>query len=229
MKTRELFLGFSLAIAAALIGLALPGTARAATTSWIGGDGDWSVDGNWSDGVPGESDEAFLQSYGNIVNPGGLFQGEGVVTASFDLQGGTLAPGSSPGLLTINGNFNQTDSGILAIELGGYDQGTDYDSLWIDGPATLAGTLNVSLWDLFTPEAGKFFDIFYAKKGINGIFESYLLPEGWNWDVAYLNLNELEGLDTVRLTANAVPIPDAIWLLGSGLIGLVGIRRRINK
>ena len=31
-------------------------------------------------------------------------------------------------------------------------------------------------------------------------------------------------------SVNVVPIPNAVWLLGSGLVGLVGIRkRRINK
>ena len=30
-------------------------------------------------------------------------------------------------------------------------------------------------------------------------------------------------------TWSVVPIPSALWLLGSGLIGIVGIRRRINK
>ena len=28
---------------------------------------------------------------------------------------------------------------------------------------------------------------------------------------------------------NAVPIPGAVWLLGSGLIGLIGIRRRSKR
>ena len=32
-----------------------------------------------------------------------------------------------------------------------------------------------------------------------------------------------------KLVISAVPIPTAIWLLGSGLIGLVGIRRRLDK
>ena len=31
------------------------------------------------------------------------------------------------------------------------------------------------------------------------------------------------------LTPSTVPIPGAVWLLGSGLIGLVGIRRKFNK
>ena len=31
------------------------------------------------------------------------------------------------------------------------------------------------------------------------------------------------------VTYNSVPIPSAVWLLGSGLIGLVGVRRRFRK
>jgi len=30
-------------------------------------------------------------------------------------------------------------------------------------------------------------------------------------------------------TATSVPIPAAVWLLGSGLVGIVGIRRKYNK
>jgi hypothetical protein len=32
-----------------------------------------------------------------------------------------------------------------------------------------------------------------------------------------------------NIHANAVPIPGAVWLLGSGLIGIVGVRRKIKK
>lgn len=34
---------------------------------------------------------------------------------------------------------------------------------------------------------------------------------------------------TQKFTSNAVPIPAAVWLLGSGLIGIVGIRRRFKN
>lgn len=37
------------------------------------------------------------------------------------------------------------------------------------------------------------------------------------------------GFDAGMLTIETVPIPGAAWLLGSGLIGLVGYRRKFNK
>lgn len=34
---------------------------------------------------------------------------------------------------------------------------------------------------------------------------------------------------SVNASLNAVPIPGALWLLGSGLIGMVGVRRKVGK
>ena len=34
---------------------------------------------------------------------------------------------------------------------------------------------------------------------------------------------------TVGANVNPVPIPGAVWLLGSGLIGLIGLRRKFRK
>ena len=33
----------------------------------------------------------------------------------------------------------------------------------------------------------------------------------------------------VRVEGTLVPIPGAVWLLGSGLIGLIGIRRKLKN
>ncbi len=35
--------------------------------------------------------------------------------------------------------------------------------------------------------------------------------------------------DSVSVWVDAVPIPGAVWLLGSGLLGIFGIRRKLNK
>ena len=36
-------------------------------------------------------------------------------------------------------------------------------------------------------------------------------------------------ITSATIDISAVPIPGEVWLLGSGLIGLVGIRRRFQK
>ena len=79
-----------------------------------------------------------------FVNDGEV-KGHGTidVTASLFLNNGAVSPGSSPGILTINGNYTQTATGVLNIELAGPTPGTQYDQLIVSGTATLAGSLNL--------------------------------------------------------------------------------------
>ena len=41
--------------------------------------------------------------------------------------------------------------------------------------------------------------------------------------------NSKTAVDNLEITQSAVPIPGAVWLLGSGLIGIVGVRRKRNR
>ncbi len=43
------------------------------------------------------------------------------------------------------------------------------------------------------------------------------------------NIADLYGIITTTPIPNPTPIPAAIWLFGSGLVGLIGIRRRFTK
>ncbi|MFX6949490.1 hypothetical protein ABTH81_20625, partial [Acinetobacter baumannii] len=52
---------------------------------------------------------------------------------------GTIAPGLSPGTLTVTGNFAQTAAGILQIQVGA----AAASRLAISGTATLGGTLEI--------------------------------------------------------------------------------------
>ncbi len=98
---------------------------------------------------------------------GGVFNFTGgtlhVETFDGDLtnQGGTLAPGTSPGTTDVTGSYDQ-QSGTLEIEIGGTGAG-DFDVLDVTGSATLAGMLDVQLIDLgggtYSPLAGDSFEI----------------------------------------------------------------------
>jgi large repetitive protein len=82
------------------------------------------------------------------------FFGTGSVTANI-VNNGQFNAGQSPGALNINGTYTQNASGSLNVEIGGHIAGAEYDVIAISGTATLAGTLNVSLFGGFC-EAGTF-------------------------------------------------------------------------
>ena len=89
------------------------------------------------------------------------------IQGSLTNQGGTLAPGTSPGSTMITGDYIQQSGTTLAIEIGGATQGVDFDFVNVGGTATLAGTLDVSLLGGFTPVAGEEITILTAGTIIN--------------------------------------------------------------
>jgi hypothetical protein len=98
----------------------------------------------------------------------------------FDLanNGGVIAPGSSPGLMQVEGDLT-LNSGVLEIELGS-EQFGQFDRVEVAGVAHLGGTLRVELVDLgagpFTPQLGDQFPILAAQGGTAGMFNSLELP-----------------------------------------------------
>jgi hypothetical protein len=79
-----------------------------------------------------------------LTNTGlGVVKGKGTLLAPTFTNNGVVAPGDSPGVLTISGNYVQGPGGTLVVELGGTVAGTDYDQLVISGNAALDGTLAV--------------------------------------------------------------------------------------
>ena len=96
------------------------------------------------------------------TNPGtlrlhadGLLSGTGNVVADV-INGGTVGPGNSTGLIQVTGDYEQQGGGILNIELAG---AADFDVLAISGMATLDGTLDVVLINSFFPTPGETFEI----------------------------------------------------------------------
>lgn len=105
---------------------------------------------------------------------GGKLSGSGNVTANVS-NASEVTPGLSPGILNITGNYTQTTTGALNIEIGGLTAGSQFDRLAISGSATLSGSLNISLIGGFVPVAGDTFQImtFGSRTGnftaINGL------------------------------------------------------------
>jgi hypothetical protein len=92
---------------------------------------------------------------------GGSFNFTGGVlsagTVDFDLvnNGGTLAPGNSPGSTTINGSYT-VNSGTLEIEAA---SAASYDTVLATGAVALGGNLQIRLLNGFVPQNNQSFTI----------------------------------------------------------------------
>jgi len=147
--------------------------------------------------------------------------GSGTVGGDLNNSGGTVSPGNSPGVLEVAGDFTQGDEGTLLMEVSGDVPGSEYDVLVVYGTADLAGTLEVSLLDGFTPELGDSFDMLELGS-VTGTFDEIQLPElggGLAWDLANL-------YDSGTLAVTSVPEPATFLLL---LVSTVGIVFRVRR
>jgi hypothetical protein len=105
---------------------------------------------------------------------GGVLSGSGTVTGSL-YNDAAIRPGGSPGRLTITGGYTEGPNARLEIELGGTNAVTGYDQLSIGGSASLAGTLDLSFVNGFTPAPGDRFTVLVCGTR-NGIFSAVSSP-----------------------------------------------------
>jgi autotransporter-associated beta strand protein len=103
--------------------------------------------------------------------PLGTLGGIGTIEANVTVDG-TLAPGNSPGIITIDGDYTQSSAGTLEIEVAGLIAGTEHDQIIITGTASLAGELRVPILNGFTPQANDEVTFLTAGLGVNGEFNS---------------------------------------------------------
>ena len=127
---------------------------------------------------------------------------------------GTIAPGDSAGGLFILGDLVQPDTGVVEIEIGGYDPETDFDFVSVDGAATLEGTLDVSLISPFTPNPGDTFDVL---EGTSGVFDfgdgpSLAVEDQGDWKLNWL---------PTMLQLEYLPGPATLSLLALGALALI--------
>ncbi len=124
----------------------------------------WQVDGmlHVADGGMVDANGGQIMAEMVVIDDGGSVESDTGIAAPL-VNSGLLSPGDSPGILVVDSTFEQTRTGTLLIELGGLDQGTEYDLLDVTETATLAGTLEIALFDLgrgpFEPSVGDAFKV----------------------------------------------------------------------
>jgi hypothetical protein len=157
-----------------------PGAFNNAGSVTIGDGSTFTATGGYtqSTGATYVSAGAALTSTGGVNIQGGVLSGSGTINASVTIQNGGTLSGSetingnvtnaglievggagATGVLMINGNYTQTGTGILNIEIGGASAGSGFDQLRVSSTATLGGTLNVSLLNGYVPPHGTTFQI----------------------------------------------------------------------
>jgi hypothetical protein len=108
-------------------------------------------------------DELIIDSDDSLI-------GSGTLAANL-VNEGTVSPGNSAGIITVQGNYENLNSGLLHIELGGMTPGTGHDQLVVTGTAYMFyGTLNVTLESGYSPQEGDTFVIISHTTG-TGTFE----------------------------------------------------------
>ena len=149
----------------------------------------------------------------------GSLSGTGTIIGAVSNSGGAVAPGASPGRLTIQGNYTQGAAGSFDVEINGLGQGVEHDWLAITGTASLAGSLRLNFG--YTPTLGSTFVILTSGGLRTGTFSTLIQPSGWDV-VATYNPHD------VTLTVAAVPEPETYALMVAGL-ALVGFAARRRK
>ena len=167
------------------------------------------------------------------VAAGGTLTGTGVVQSSVSNEG-TINPGGGlvPGDLLITGDYTQT--GMLLLDFAGSNQQSWlWDSLTVDGTATLGGTLEVKFEPGFLAALGDMFPILTSMNAITtdfadlsfGTFGNDLtLKELYNEDPH----GNIVGISLEVVSAGPVPDPSTLWMSGAGLLlaaGLAGRKR----
>lgn len=167
------------------------------------------------------------------VNSSGTLGGTGFIAGSVTVNSrGTVAPGASPGILTINNNIAFLSGSFFSVELNGTAAGTGYDQLVVNGTVNLGSSilvLNVG----YTANPGDSFFVLVndGTESITGTFTG--LPQdgtmligdqlfGISYQGDYNSGERTNGNDVV-LFAMAVPEPSTLTLCAVvGVVAAVG-------
>lgn len=160
-----------------------------------------------------------------LVNTGGTLGGSGSVQG-LTLNGGTVAPGNSPGLLTayeLNGS-----NGTFQFQLGApTTRGTTYDAINVSTLLTLGASTSWTFetLDNYSFQMNDSYDLFNFESIEASTFDvNTLLAALPNLDTANSNLKWDANSFTTDGVVNVIPEPSTLSLLLGGASVLIGLR-----
>jgi T5SS/PEP-CTERM-associated repeat protein len=169
---------------------------------------------NWTSGTL-HLDGGTLDAALNIPTTGTL-AGTGTITGHVT-NAGLISPGTSPGVMHIDGNLSGTGDYLMQIaSLAGFDQ------INVTGALSFTGsTITIALLDGYIPAAGSSFDLFDFTGAIGGTwsfdFSAAALPSNRAWDTSAF-------ATTGAISVIQVPEPKALAVLAP--LAAVLLRRR---
>ena len=160
------------------------------------------------------------------VNYGATLGGSGVVGDVVFASGGTLAPGHSPGILTVAGDFVHDVDARLVMETDRMLVGVDSDLLRALGIVDLRdGPVDSVLLNGFAPRAGDEFALFDVAGACTDSLHYGILGllDGWAFDTRFDAPNHRLLLSSNNTRSIESPSPNAFDLL-LGAIALYSVR-----
>jgi hypothetical protein len=156
------------------------------------------------------------------VGTDGFLGGTGTIYGDVEVLGGTnefaggvVSPGSSPGTLTIQGNFTQHSNSVIVIEVRGTTAGAEHDQLVVTGTADLRGTVLLVFQNNYAPRTGhqlRLFDLPGGAPATLPAVQIQNLAPGFNYSLATVG-----GKLTLTASNNATFSPPATTLRVDGL------------
>jgi len=161
------------------------------------------------------------------VNKDGILNGDGgTINGNVLVDGGTIAPGNSPGTLVIDGNLD-LGTGILEFEIGEFES----DFLIVNGDVAIGEDLIISLlFELNSPSLELNLENFFGIGGSLTIDPNFSLAD--NIEVHGLTSNasvtvNFLGEQVILQNTSPVPLPPAIFLFSAALVGLRAIKKSV--
>jgi hypothetical protein len=165
---------------------------------------------------------------GQLTVVGAALRGTGTVSTDLRVESGAVAPGFSPGTLTLGGNWTLDPSSVLSIEIFGTAAG-QFDRLVVAGTTTLSGSLAVTLGSALPLGASVTIIDNQSSSPIVGGFGSTVAAT-YASDLYTFSIDQAAGTgNDLMLTLTditSVPEPTTAALGLAGLAGLVAALRR---